>query len=104
MRDFHLGGRSAVYGTNGMVATSHPLASLVAIDILKSGGNAVDSAIGAAVLQGLLEPHMTGLGGDCFVLLSPANSDEVIALNGSGRAPKALCADTCAKRGIKPCR
>ncbi len=101
MRDFHLGGRSAVYGTNGMVATSHPLASLVAIDILKSGGNAVDSAIGAAVLQGLLEPHMTGLGGDCFVLLSPANSDEVIALNGSGRAPKALCADSLREAGHK---
>ncbi|WP_424943415.1 gamma-glutamyltransferase family protein [Aliiroseovarius crassostreae] len=90
MRDFHLPGRSPVLATNAICACSHPLASQTAIEILKSGGNAVDAAIAAAVLLGICEPHMTGLGGDCFVLLSPSGSDDIIALNGSGKSAGAL--------------
>lgn len=99
MRDLHLPGRSAVYAQNGLCATSHPLAAQVAIEVLKSGGNAADAAIAGAVLLGIAEPQMTGIGGDCFVLVKPAGSDEVIALNGSGRAPKGLDADTLRAAG-----
>ena len=100
MRDFHRPGRSPVLAANGMCATSHPLAAGVAVDILKAGGNAVDAAIAGAVTLGFCEPQMTGLGGDCFVLVKPAGSDEVLALNGSGRAPAAFDAAALRDRGL----
>ena len=99
MRDFHLPGRSTTYATNGMCATSHPLAAKVAIQILEAGGNAADAAIAGAVLLGICEPQMTGIGGDCFALISPAGSDDVIALNGSGRAPSGIDAEALRAKG-----
>ena len=99
MRDFHLPGRSPVLATGGMCATSHPLAAQAAVDILKRGGNAMDAAIAGAVLLGICEPQMTGIGGDCFVLFTRPGSNEVQALNGSGRAPAALTAADLRAKG-----
>lgn len=90
MRDFHLPGRSPVLATQGMCATSHPLAAQTAVDILSRGGNAMDAAIAGAVLLGICEPQMTGIGGDCFVLYTRPGDDQIFALNGSGRAPAGL--------------
>ena len=99
-RDFQLPGRSPVIVTNGICATSHPLAARAAVRILEDGGNAVDAAIAAAILLGICEPQMTGIGGDCFVLLKPAGSERVLALNGSGRAPAGLSAAEMRDRGL----
>ncbi len=92
MRDFHQPRLSTVISKNGICATSHPLAAKTAISILESGGNAVDAGIAAAMVLNICEPQMTGLGGDCFALLKPGNSENFIGLNASGRAPKALSA------------
>lgn len=100
MRDFHMPGRSAVYAANGMCATSHPLAAKVAVDVMERGGNAADAAIAGAVVLGIAEPQMTGIGGDCFVLLKPAGREDVIALNGSGRAPAGYSAAAMRSRGL----
>ncbi|MEY4697215.1 MAG: hypothetical protein RIT14_1643, partial [Pseudomonadota bacterium] len=100
MRDFHLPGRSATYATNGICATSHPLAAKVAIEVLERGGNAADAALAGAVLLGICEPQMTGIGGDCFVLLKPAGEERVLALNGSGRAPAGYSAQAMRDRGL----
>lgn len=99
MRDFQRPGRSTVVTANAICATSHPLAAKVALDILQSGGNAVDAAIAGAVLLGIAEPQSCGLGGDCFVLLKPPGEERVIALNGSGRAPAGFDADLLRNSG-----
>jgi gamma-glutamyltranspeptidase/glutathione hydrolase len=100
MRDLHFPGRSAVYATNGLCATSHPIAAQVAVEMLKSGGNAVDAALAGALVLGIAEPQMTGIGGDCFALIKPPGSEEIVALNGSGRSPKGLSAAAMRAAGL----
>ncbi len=101
MRDLEFPGRSPVLATNGMAATSHPLATEAAIAILKRGGNALDAAIGACAVQCVVEPHSTGIGGDCFCLYAPGGDISAMAsFNGSGKAPAAATADWYLSQGI----
>src|ERR1700739_1661777 len=93
MRNFHLAGRSTVHAQNAMVATSHPLAALTAIEVMRSGGTAADAAIAASALLAVIEPQSTGIGGDCFALVQPRGEGKIVAYNGSGRAPKAANAE-----------
>src|SRR6201995_5482296 len=100
MRNFHLAGRSTVHSQNAMVATSHPLAALTAIEVLRAGGTASDAAIAASALLAVIEPQSTGIGGDCFALIQPRGEGKIVAYNGSGRAPKAANAEWYLERKI----
>ena len=85
-RNFSKVDKSNVICSNAILASSHPIASSVGLDVLKSGGNAVDAAIAMNAVLCIAEPHMTGVGGDCFVLLSVDGSTNIRALNGSGKS------------------
>ncbi|WP_298368437.1 gamma-glutamyltransferase [uncultured Lutibacter sp.] len=82
--------RSEVIAKNGMVATSHPLATQIGLDILKKGGTAIDAAIAANAALGLMEPTGSGIGGDLFAIVWDAKTNELYGLNASGRSPKSL--------------
>lgn len=87
---FDFATRSPVLATEAMAATSQPLAAQVALDVMKKGGNAIDAAIAANALLGLVEPTGNGMGGDIFAIVWDAKSKKLYGLNGSGRSPKAL--------------
>src|ERR1041385_637548 len=92
--------RSPVYGRNGMVATSQPFATAAGLEILVKGGNAADAAVAAGAALNVTEPTSTGIGGDMFALFYSADTKQVTALNGSGRAPAALTLDRLKKEGL----
>jgi gamma-glutamyltranspeptidase/glutathione hydrolase len=91
--------RSTVHATNGMVATSQPLAAMAGLRILMAGGNAVDAAVATAATLNVVEPMSTGVGGDLFALIWTAADKGVTALNGSGRAPAAASIDDLRAKG-----
>ena len=82
--------RSEVIARHGMAATSQPLATQIALDILKQGGSAVDAAIAANAALGLMEPTGCGIGGDLFAIVWDAERSELTGLNASGRSPQSL--------------
>lgn len=91
--------RSEVIAQHGMAATSQPLATQVALDILKKGGNAIDAAIAANATLGLMEPTGNGIGGDLFAIVWDAKTKQLYGLNASGRSPKSLTLDYFKKNG-----
>lgn len=92
--------RSEVIAPHGMAATSQPLATQIALDILKAGGSAVDAAIAANAALGLMEPTGCGIGGDLFAIVWDAENKELTGLNASGRAPALMTLDYFREQGL----
>lgn len=92
--------RSEVYAPHAMAATSHPLATQIALDVMKSGGSAVDAAIAANAALGLMEPTGSGVGGDLFAIVWDPKTSRLHGYNGSGRSPKSLALAEFQKRGL----
>lgn len=97
--DFFSARRPAPVATEAMIATSHPLATAAGLEMLTAGGNAVDAALAAVAVQCVVDPLMTGIGGDCFALYAPKGGP-VKALNGSGRAPAAATVKALRDAGL----
>ena len=93
-------GRPVVTARNGLIATSQPLASSAGLDVLREGGNAVDAAVTAAATLCVVEPTMTGLGGDLFAILARASDGTIHALNASGRSPRSASLDDVGEQGV----
>ena len=93
--------RSMVISRGGIVATESPLASQAGVKILERGGNAVDAAIAANAMMGVVEPMMNGIGGDLFVIVYDAKANKLYGLNASGWAPKGLTIEFLQKQGLK---
>src|SRR5512133_862615 len=93
--------RSEVIARNGMVATSQPLATQVALDILKKGGTAIDAAIAADAVLGVVEPTGAGIGGDIFAIIWSVDKGKLYGLNGSGRSPRSLKLDYFKQNGYE---
>jgi gamma-glutamyltranspeptidase/glutathione hydrolase len=94
-----MAGRSPVYAPNGVAATSQPLATSAAVNVLQHGGNAIDAAVTAAAVLAVTEPMMTGLGGDMFAIIWSAKEKKLVALNASGRAGSLMTREELVKRG-----
>ncbi|MFC5571210.1 gamma-glutamyltransferase [Lysobacter yangpyeongensis] len=93
--------RSEVYAPHAMAATSHPLATQIALDVMKAGGSAVDAAIAANAALGLMEPTGNGVGGDLFAIVWDPKTKKLYGYNGSGRSPQSLTLAEFQKRGLK---
>jgi gamma-glutamyltranspeptidase/glutathione hydrolase len=98
-RPTSMAGRSAVYAPHGVIATSQPLASAAGLAVLEHGGNAIDAAVTAAAVLGLVEPMMTGPGGDVFAIVWSAKDHKLIGLNASGRAGSLMTREALIARG-----
>ena len=93
--------RSEVYAPHAIAATSHPLTTQIALDVMKSGGSAVDAAIAANAALGLMEPTGNGIGGDLFAIVWDPKTKKLYGYNGSGRSPKSLMLAEFQRRGLK---